>query len=188
MIGQLRRRPVASAVVAATVLCALLVVMLISRIGQSAEFDPVAVLGRPVPADRMQLIGGGEVDLTGLRGHAVVVNFWNSWCQPCQAEAPALAAFYARHAQDSDFRMVGIVHDDSTSAATSWARTHAMDWQLALDPDSHAALDFGTTGQPETYAISPAGVIVAKRAGASSIDDLERLLAMARGTTQGATS
>jgi hypothetical protein len=60
-----------------------------------------------------------------------------------------------------------------------------MAWQLALDPDSHAALDFGTTGQPETYAISASGVIVGKRAGASTMDDLERLLAMARGQAGG---
>jgi cytochrome c biogenesis protein CcmG/thiol:disulfide interchange protein DsbE len=186
MIETLRRRPVTSAVVAAAVLCAVFVTILGGRVGKSATFDPVAVLGRPVPADRMPLmVGNGQVDLPALRGHAVLVNFWNSWCQPCQQEAPALAAFYARHASDSDFRMVGILHDDDASAAAKWAASHDMAWQLALDPDSHAALDFGTTGQPETYAISASGVIVGKRAGASTMDDLERLLAMARGQAGG---
>lgn len=188
MTAMLRRRPVTSAVVAATLLFALFVTVLGGRLGKSATFDPVAVLGRPVPADQMPLMGGtGRLDLGELQGHAVLVNFWNSWCQPCREEAPALATFYARHAQDSDFRMIGILHDDNASTAAKWAASHGMTWQLALDPDSHAALDFGTTGQPETYAISASGVIVGKRAGASTTDDLERLLAMAR-TRAGGTS
>jgi cytochrome c biogenesis protein CcmG/thiol:disulfide interchange protein DsbE len=186
MTAMLRRRPVTSAVVAATLLFALFVTVLGGRLGKSATFDPVAVLGRPVPADQMPLMGGtGRLDLGELQGHAVLVNFWNSWCQPCREEAPALATFYARHAQDSDFRMIGILHDDNASTAAKWAASHGMTWQLALDPDSHAALDFGTTGQPETYAISASGVIVGKRAGASTTDDLERLLAMARARAGG---
>jgi cytochrome c biogenesis protein CcmG/thiol:disulfide interchange protein DsbE len=187
MTTRLRQRPVAAAVGVTTVVCALLLAVMGGRLGHSSGFDPVAVLGRPVPADQMPLMDGGQVDLAGLRGQAVLVNFWNSWCAPCRAEGPALAAFYARHAQDADFRMVGIVHDDTRAAAAKWVKTHDMAWDIALDPDNHAALDFGTTGQPETYAVSPAGVIVAKRAGASSVDDLERLLAMARAGT-GATS
>ena len=77
--------------------------------------------------------------------------------------------------------MVGIVIDDSASAARSYVRARQIPWQIALDPDSRAALDFGTTGQPETYAISPDGVIVAKRSGPATVADLTRMLAMARG-------
>jgi len=111
----------------------------------------------------------------------VLVNFWNTWCQPCQEEAPALAGFYAQHADDPSFVMVGVVHDDTAAAVSQWVSSHPIGWQVALDPGNRAALDFGTTGQPETYAISPSGVIVGKRAGPASVDDLERLLALARG-------
>jgi cytochrome c biogenesis protein CcmG/thiol:disulfide interchange protein DsbE len=187
MSARLRRHPVAAVAGAAAAAFALLLVAMVGRLGQPTSFDPVAVLGRPVPAERVPLLSGGDVDLAGMRGRVVLVNFWNSWCGPCKAEEPALATFFDRHAQDADFRMVGIVHDDSESAAAKWVATHGIAWQIALDPDSHAALDFGTTGQPETYAVSPDGVIVGKRAGASSVEDLERLLAMARGQAGGAS-
>ena len=160
---------------------AVLVVALVSALGRSATFDPVAVLGTPAPADTLPLMDGGSVRLDDLHGKAVIVNFWNSWCRPCRQEAPSLDRFYAQHAGDRHFAMVGIVIDDSASAARSYVRARQIPWQIALDPDSRAALDFGTTGQPETYAISPDGVIVAKRSGPATVADLTRMLAMARG-------
>ena len=167
--------------VAAGVAVALVVAMLVSALGRGATFDPVAVLGTPAPADTLPLLDGGSVRLDGLRGKTVIVNFWNSWCGPCRQEAPSLERFYAEHAHDRRFVMVGIVIDDSTSAARRYVEARDIPWKIALDPGSHAALDFGTTGQPETYAISPQGVIVAKRSGPASVADLTRMLAMARG-------
>jgi cytochrome c biogenesis protein CcmG/thiol:disulfide interchange protein DsbE len=173
--------PVRLAIGAAAVGVALVVAVLVSGLGRSSVFDPVAVLGRPAPADVLPALHGGRVDLRDLRGKAVLVNFWNTWCQPCQEEAPALAGFAARHADDASFVLVGVVHDDTEDAVSRWSAAHDIGWRVALDPGNRAALDFGTTGQPETYAISPAGVIVGKRAGPASVDDLERLLALARG-------
>jgi cytochrome c biogenesis protein CcmG/thiol:disulfide interchange protein DsbE len=167
--------------VAVTGVVALVIAVLVSGLDRSTVFDPVAVLGRPVPADVLPALDGDRVDLAGLKGSAVLVNFWNTWCQPCQEEAPALATFYARHAGEPGFAMLGVVHDDTESAVAGWVASHDIGWQVALDPDNQAALDFGTTGQPETYAISPEGVVVGKRAGPATVEDLERLLAMARG-------
>lgn len=158
-----------------------LVVVLVSALGKSPTFDPIAVLGKPVPADRMTLLDGDTLRLPDLHGKAVLVNFWNSWCEPCQQEAPALATFYAQHADDPDFEMVGIVHDDTESEVRRWVGTRGIPWPIALDPQSRTALAFGTTGQPETYAIAPDGTIVGKRVGPASTTDLTRLLAMARG-------
>ena len=175
------RHPVRLVAGAVSVAVALLVAVLVSGLDRSTTFDPVAVLGRPAPADVLPALDGGRIDLAGLRGKAALVNFWNTWCEPCQQEAPALASFYARHAGDEAFAMIGVVHDDTPEAVARWVAGHDIGWQVALDPENRAALDFGTTGQPETYAISPTGVVVGKRAGPASVDDLERLLAMARG-------
>jgi cytochrome c biogenesis protein CcmG/thiol:disulfide interchange protein DsbE len=175
------RSPVRLVVLVAGVAAAVMVGVLTSALGRSATFDPVAVLGQPAPATTLPLMGGGTLRLDELRGQAVVVNFWNSWCQPCRQEAPSLARFYAQHARDKHFAMVGIVIDDSPAAARRYVQARRIPWQIAFDPDSRAALDFGTTGQPETYAISPDGVIVAKRSGPATVNDLTRMLAMARG-------
>jgi cytochrome c biogenesis protein CcmG, thiol:disulfide interchange protein DsbE len=156
-------------------------VVLITALGHPSTFDPIAVLGKPAPAERMTTLDGHPLSLSAFRGKAVLVNFWNSWCEPCEREAPALDAFYTQHHQDGDFELIGIVHDDTAAAVRTWVNARDIPWPIAFDPQSHAALDFGTTGQPETYAIAPDGTIVAKRVGPASVADLTRLLAMARG-------
>jgi cytochrome c biogenesis protein CcmG, thiol:disulfide interchange protein DsbE len=160
---------------------ALVVGVLVSSLGRTPAFDPVAVLGTPAPRDTLPLLDGGTVRLDDLQDKAVIVNFWNSWCAPCRQEAPDLASFYAQNAAAPDFALIGIVIDDSESAARDYVAAERIPWPIALDPGSRAMLDFGTTGQPETYAISPSGVIVAKRSGPATVDDLTRMLAMARG-------
>jgi hypothetical protein len=73
------------------------------------------------------------------------------------------------------------VRDDTKAATERWINKHGDDWTIATDPGGKAALAFATRGQPETFAISPDGVIVGYQFGPSSVDDLEQLLSAARG-------
>ncbi len=138
------------------------------------------LVGRDAPAIALRSFDGEPITDDELSGRAVIVNFWNSWCIPCRDELPALKAFFARHGDDPDFVLLGIVRDDSASAAERYAVAEQMDWLLAVDPDSRAALDFGTRGQPETFAISPRGQIVGFHLGPASLAALEELLLAAR--------
>lgn len=140
-----------------------------------------ALLGQPAPRFDLPTLDGMRVSLPALEGTAVIVNFWNSWCVPCRLELPALQAFYARHAQDRDFAMVGIVRSDTRSAVRSYVKQEQMHWIIAFDPGSAAALSFATRGQPETFAITPDGQIVGFQWGPSTVQGLESMLAAARG-------
>jgi hypothetical protein len=77
--------------------------------------------------------------------------------------------------------MVGIVRDDSAGPIRSYVAANAMTWPVALDPNGSAELGFGTTGQPETYVISPTGVAACGGLGPVSDADLEAWLEVARG-------
>ena len=85
-----------------------------------------------------------------------------------------------RHANDSDFAFVGIVRDDTGNAARGYAVAEDMGWLLAMDPGGDAALAFGTRGQPETFSITPDGVVAGALIGPASDRSLETLLAAAR--------
>jgi cytochrome c biogenesis protein CcmG/thiol:disulfide interchange protein DsbE len=141
------------------------------------------LLGRDAPAFNLKTLSGDRVTRNGLAGKAVIVNFWNTWCIPCRQELPALKAFYADHANDPDFAMVGIVRDaqKSTSGIADYVRKQGMDWTIALDPESRAALDFATRGQPETFAITPDGQIVGFQLAEVTKENLETMLDAARG-------
>ena len=108
---------------------------------------------------------GGRVKLADIAGKSAIVNFWNSWCIPCREEEPVLEQFYAAHKDDPDFVMIGIVRDDETGDVKAYVKDNGVGWTVALDPGSVAALDFGTRGQPETYAISPSGTVAAAKFG-----------------------
>lgn len=159
-------------------------VVLATQVGGDPKSDTTTsrLLGDRSPAFDLKSIEGQKVSLHDLEGRSVIVNFWNTWCIPCHQELPALKAFFAQHASDTDFAMVGIVRDDTAGAVRAYVQAEGLHWAIALDPDAAAALAFGTRGQPETFAISPDGVIVGFQYGPSRVKDLEQLLAEARGT------
>ena len=156
-------------------------VLLASQVNNSPSFKGGNLLDKPVPTfDLPALTGTGRVRSIDLQGKVTLVNFWNSWCIPCQQEHPALSAFYARHHADRDFEMIGIVRDDTATAARNAVAMQHDGWQFATDPAGQATLGFGTTGQPESYMIAPNGMVVGLFRSAVTVNDLEEMLAVAR--------
>ena len=160
---------------------ALLVAVLVTQVGD----DPVAadrtsrLLGDPAPSFSLRTFDGDTITNADLDG-PVIVNFWNSWCIPCHQELPALKTFYASHAGDTDFLMLGIVRDDTEQAVRAYVDAEELGWTIGLDPDSAATLAFGTRGQPETFAITSSGRVVGFKYGPSTVAELERMLDSAR--------
>jgi len=135
----------------------------------------------PVPDFTVQDLADGKViSAKQLQGKTYVVNFFNSWCIPCLQEAPVLKTFYAEHRSEADFAMVGIILDDTVATMRSYVRDASIAWPVAVDPRGAASLDFGTTGQPETYVIAPDGVAVCGNLGASTLAELDSWLTAAR--------
>jgi len=142
-----------------------------------------SMLNKPVPALTLDDIATRKpVTTSGLAGKVVIVNFWNSWCIPCQQELPALSAFYNEHRTDVGFELIGVVRDDTTKAVQQYVARENIGWTIASDPGGQAAVAFGTTGQPETYAIAPNGVVVGEEFGPATVSDLDRMLAAAQGS------
>jgi cytochrome c biogenesis protein CcmG, thiol:disulfide interchange protein DsbE len=158
-------------------------VVLATQVGGDPRADATRsqLVGAEAPRFDVRPLEGGTLTRADLAGRAVIVNFWNSWCAPCRAELPALKRFWSRHRDDPNVAFVGIVRDDTERAAREAVVADGMGWTIATDPDAKAALDFGTRGQPETFAITPDGVIAGAQIGPSSVEDLETLLAAAQG-------
>jgi len=158
-------------------------VVLATQVGGDSRQEAKAsqLVGAPAPGFRVRTLDGKALTRDGLAGRAVIVNFWNTWCVPCEQELPALERFAARHRDDPSVVLLGIVRDDEERAVRDYVSARGIDWTVAMDPGSRAALDFGTRGQPETFAISPSGVIAGARIGPSSVSDLETLLRAAQG-------
>jgi len=160
-------------------------VVLATQIGGDPQADSKMnhLVGKAAPAFSVRTLDGTTLTGDDLSGKVVIVNFWNSWCIPCRAELPALKDFYTRHADDADFAMVGIVRDDTAQAIRKYVRSNRIGWTIGLDPGSEAALAFATRGQPETFAITATGRIVAYQFGPASERGLDAMLNAARRST-----
>jgi peroxiredoxin len=126
--------------------------------------DPTKVsnplVGKLAPDFKLTTFDGKSIDLDSLRGRVVMVNFWNEWCDPCIQETPDLVTLANEHKTDPEFTLVGIVHlPNSHGAATTYASKSKMDYPLAFDPGSETSVDYGVTGQPETFLIDKAGIV-----------------------------
>jgi len=143
----------------------------------------VTVFGRPAPVAPLvsgTTLGGARLSLAQFRGHVVVLNFWGSWCTPCRAEAPVLAALSQRFGR-SGVRFVGVDIRDTPAAAKAFQRDFRIGYPSLNDPGDQIALDFASTvppaGIPTTLVISPRGRIAARVIGGVSYPGLRSLIA-----------
>jgi cytochrome c biogenesis protein CcmG/thiol:disulfide interchange protein DsbE len=146
-----------------------LTVPLALALGRPAGGAPAALVGRPAPPLAGPTLDGGSVDLADLRGSVVLVNVWASWCRPCREEMPLLADA-ARRWGPQGLRVVGIdVNDDPVAARAFLDDVGGVPFPSVADPDGRLAVEWGTTGVPETFVVDRDGTVVAKRFGAVTV-------------------
>jgi cytochrome c biogenesis protein CcmG/thiol:disulfide interchange protein DsbE len=125
---------------------------------------------------------GRPVSLSALRGHYVFVNFFASWCGPCQQETPDLITFDYNQRHDADGAdLVGVVFHDQVSSARHFQVTQGATWPTVNDPGGTIAERYGVTGPPTTYLIDPSGrITVNPSTGPATQVDLLHMLKEAR--------
>ena len=119
----------------------------------------------------------GELTLSSLRGKAVVVNFWASWCGPCKEEAPFLEQVWQQN-RKRELVVVGLDAKDFRGDARRFARRFGLTFPIVFDGPGDTANDFGVTGFPETFVLDREGRVVEAFAGAvNAKEDRVRLRA-----------
>ncbi|HEY5195533.1 MAG TPA: TlpA disulfide reductase family protein [Solirubrobacteraceae bacterium] len=116
------------------------------------------------PALPSRAIDGSSVSIASLRGHPVLINFFASWCHPCQQEAPALARFASSPAGQG--HLVGIdTGDTSVTDAKRFVARYGWGFSVLNDANSTTANDYGLSYLPTTYVVDGDGRIVKKLLG-----------------------
>jgi cytochrome c biogenesis protein CcmG/thiol:disulfide interchange protein DsbE len=138
------------------------------------------LVGAQSPAVRGVTLDGRPYVLPRAPGVFTVVNFFASWCEPCQQEGPQLVAFDFQHKQSGDAQLVGVVFDDTAAAARSYQATLGATWPTLADPGGDLALSFGVRAPPSTFLIAPDGRVVAYIVAPVTAADLNGLIARAK--------
>jgi cytochrome c biogenesis protein CcmG/thiol:disulfide interchange protein DsbE len=133
-------------------------------------------IGEPAPALVVPQVGGGTIDLAGLRGTPVWVNFMATYCLPCRDEFPRMNGFAAGYA-DADLVVLAIDVEEDEGAVASFAESLDAIFPLGLDRDGSAAERWGAVALPVHFWIDREGIVRDGALGGIGPDIMARGLA-----------
>ena len=145
-----------------------LVVPMIGILAVGFQHDPHYIasplVGKPAPLFTLTSIDGKELTLAELKGTPVLVNFWATWCVPCESENPELIR--AARAWKGKAAFVGVVYQDKPETIRSWLTAHGgTAYPTLVDEGGKVAIAYGVYGVPESFLIDANGVIREKFTG-----------------------
>jgi len=143
-----------------------------------SKYQPQALVGRMVPDVTLPTLTEGQpVRLREAAAEGpMVINFFASWCAPCEIEHPILMGM-----KGSGARVVGIAYKDAPPNTQAFLTRLGNPFTDALvDRDGRAGVEFGVTGVPETYVIGRDGMVLAKHTGPLTEAQAEKLAKLAR--------
>lgn len=165
---------------------AAVVVVALVLISQSETGSSPVTRGAEAPAFDLATLsqeGGGRLSLASLEGKVVLVNFWATWCEPCEREMPAMERLYNALPRDR-FEMVAVSIDESMDEVATFQDGYRLSFPIVLDAEKRVNAAYQTMGVPESLLIDADGRIVERYVGPREWDApeyVERIRALIEG-------
>ncbi|HEX3821648.1 MAG TPA: cytochrome c biogenesis protein CcdA [Candidatus Sulfotelmatobacter sp.] len=179
------RNPLALVVVAVVAAAMLYFGVHMSR-GEGNEAPPILGKTTPAPDFTLESLDGQSVTLSGLRGKAVLLNFWATWCGPCKIETPWLVELQDQYANQG-LQVVGVAMDDSgKDEIAKFAKDMGMNYPVLLGKEAVGDEYGGVPALPESFFIGRDGKIVDRIIGLQGRSEIEDAIKKALKTSAAA--
>jgi peroxiredoxin len=129
------------------------------------EAEAVAAGGPELPREgftapdlTLQTLDGETVTLSELRGQAVLINFWASWCPPCRNEMPAIQQVYEEY-RDEGFSVLAVNSQEQETRVAAFAESLGLTFPILIDRDGAVFDAYQVAALPTTFFVDRAGVI-----------------------------
>jgi thiol-disulfide isomerase/thioredoxin len=131
-----------------------------AQIAEQARPSSSDVSGAAAPDFALVDLDGQMVALSEFRGRVVLLNFWATWCPPCEAEMPDLDALHQRYGEQHGLVVIGVNQKEAADVVLPFVQTRRLSFPILLDLDGQVALRrFAVRGLPMSFIIDREGVI-----------------------------
>ncbi len=156
-------------------ICRLLLAGLLLLACFVAEAQTATLVGKQAPQFTRTSLNGGKIDLATYRGKVVLLDFWATWCAPCQVEMPTFDR-WQRYYGPQGLQVIGISMDDDPGLARSLSAKLRLNYPVAMGDEKLGELYGGVLGLPLTYLIDRNGKVRAQYQGETDLKTIEKQL------------
>lgn len=144
----------------------LLLALLALLVACGSSVPAAPTLGQPAPDFALSTLDGQTLRLSELKGRVVIVNFWATWCPPCENETPRLVAWYNQH-RAAGLEVLGVdkLAQDSREAVAEFVERYAVSYPVPLDQTGDVSQQWQALQLPRSYVLDREGVVRYVRIG-----------------------
>lgn len=132
--------------------------------------------GSPVPDFSYTLTDGSTHHLSDLQGQRVMINFWATWCPPCNAEMPDIQEAF-QELRDEGFVVLAVSQDADVRRIEPFVRQNSLTFPVIADPQGKIGRSYGVRGLPSSYFINSDGTLHSRTLGVVSVPIIKQQLA-----------
>jgi cytochrome c biogenesis protein CcmG/thiol:disulfide interchange protein DsbE len=146
-----------------------------ARIGLAAPPAERSLINRLAPEIVRTDLSGAKINLKSMRGKVVLLNFWATWCAPCQIEMPAFSGWQQKYGPQG-FQVIGISMDDGEAPVRKVVKRLKTNYPIAMGDAKLGERYGGVLGLPLSYLIDRDGVVRARFQGETDLGTIEKRL------------
>jgi cytochrome c biogenesis protein CcmG/thiol:disulfide interchange protein DsbE len=136
-----------------------------TRLSNSSEELKAEKDRKPAPSFSLTDSGGKPVTLADYRGKVVLLNFWATWCGPCEVEIPWFVEFEQKY-KDRDFAVLGVsFDDDGWKSVRPYVASHKINYRVMIGSEKMSQLYGGIDSLPTSFILDRQGRIAAQHVG-----------------------